>query len=95
MVRNIKATFIAEYGSFEQDVILLAPDLTLELCEGEWTFRKVPEVSADQDSVTIVLEECPTFSLAFSIDLKVDMEWLQGATLLEVIRMLIEATNKK
>ncbi|MDK7669297.1 hypothetical protein [Cytobacillus oceanisediminis] len=95
MARSIKATYIAEYGSFEQDVLLMAADLTLEVCEGEWTFRKVPEVSAEQDSVTVNLDECPVFSLAFSIDLDVDMEWLQGATLLQVIRMLIEATNKK
>jgi hypothetical protein len=91
--RIIKANFTAsddiDFVPGEDDVILLAPDITLSIYDGEWMFRFPDEpVADDQDTINIDLSTCGRTEIFIEVneDINVSMDFLATATFLDVIR---------
>jgi hypothetical protein len=91
--RIIKANFIAsddvDFVPGEDDVILLAPDITLSIYDGEWVFRFPDEpIAGDQDTIDIDLSTCGRTEIFIEVneDINVSMDFLATATFLDVIR---------
>jgi hypothetical protein len=90
MTRIIKAYFTAsndtDFVPSEDDVILLAPDMTLSIDSGEWVFRFPTElVSDDQDTIEIDLDTCGRVEIYME---DVDVGFIAKASFLDVVRAL-------
>jgi hypothetical protein len=90
MVREIKAYFTAsddtEFVPGEDNVILLAPDMTLSIYDNEWIFRFPTEpVGENQDTVEIDLGTCGRVEIYME---DVDVDFIAKASFLDVVRAL-------
>lgn len=88
MIQYVRATFIAphdpHYGEpAEEEVVLLAPDITVSVYDEEWAFRLLP---APYNGV-INLATCKRFDL-IGMTAKFDPELLASTSFLDVVRKL-------
>lgn len=82
----MRAKFIDGEDIFEGHVIMVAPDVTMELNGGELTFRKVPPVTADQNLIEINLNECPVCNIV--MDTHIELDLIKNGSFLNVVRKL-------
>jgi hypothetical protein len=72
------------------EVVLIAPDLLMEVEGDEWTFLLIPKVGDDQDTIEVDRAKCWYFALglmhAYDTDLEVDYDFLANCSFLDFIR---------
>ncbi|WP_147536122.1 hypothetical protein [Bacillus marasmi] len=99
MVRYINASFIAskddDFKGVTEPVILLAPDITLEIDEtvDEWILRKLDQpVANDEEFVVIDICNSNSLHLGFMNDIQplLPIESFENASFVDVIRALLK-----
>jgi hypothetical protein len=94
-VRRIKAIYTASddpnFGDpVQAEVVLIAPEMIMEVEGDEWTFLLIPKVDDDQDTIEVDRAKCWYFALglmhAYDTDLEVDYDYLANCSFLDFIR---------
>lgn len=89
MVRMVNAIYSASddpnWGDpVQEKVILIAPDMIIEVQGDELTFLIIPEVPGDQNTVEVDRAECRYFRLDVQ---HADYDFIAKASLLDFIRL--------
>jgi hypothetical protein len=102
LIRKIKAIYTAsddpDFGTVEDEVIVLTPDIVLEKyddTDGLFFITKEP-IAENQETINIDRATCPRFEIDFvqPVD-KVDYEQLTQLTFLEFIRTFASAPERR
>jgi hypothetical protein len=101
MIRKIKAIYTAsddpDFGTVEDEVILLSPDIVLERyddIEGLFFITKEP-VAENQETINIDRATCPRFVIDFDQSVAdLNYEQLTKLTFLEFIRVFAKVPKR-